>query len=106
MNTDIWVIENDQVMVEGEAITFSVNFVGATVVSSPDTRCYKNGSDYSSTALTGSSSASGSVMTCETVTAQSGDAGEVYVIVVSATVDGNTEMRKFKIRIAAPGDES
>jgi len=102
---DIWVVEKDQVMVEGEAITFSVNFVGATTISSPDTRCYKNGSDYSSTALSGSSSASGSVVTCETVTAQSGDAGEVYVVVVSATVDGNTEMRKFRIRIVAPGDE-
>ena len=102
---DVWVVEKDQVMVEGEAITFSVNFVGATTVASPDTKCYKNGSDYSSTALSGSSSASGSVVTCEVVTAQSGDAGEVYVMVVSATVDGNTEIRKFRIRIVAPGDE-
>jgi len=104
MNTDVWVVEKDQVMVEGEAITFSVNFIGATTISSPDTKCYKNGSDYSGTALSGSSSASGSVVTCEKVTAQSGDAGEVYVIVVSATVDGNTEIRKFLIRIVGPGD--
>ena len=102
---DIWVVEKDQVMVEGESITFSVNFVGATTISSPDTRCYKNGSDYSTTALSGSSSASGSVVTCEEVTAQAGDAGDTYVMVVSATVDGNTEMRKFRIRIVAPGDE-
>ena len=102
---DIWVVERDQVMVEGEAITFSVHFVGATTISSPDTKCYKNGSDYSTTALSGSSSASGSVVTCEQVTAQAGDAGGTYVMVVSGTVDGNTEMRKFRIRIVAPGDE-
>ena len=106
MTDDIWVVEKDQVMVEGESITFSVDFAGATTVSSPDTKCYKNGDDYSSTALSGSSSASGSVVMCETVTAQSGDGGNVYVMLVSASVDGNMEIRKFLIRIVAPGDES
>jgi len=102
---DIWVIERDQVMVEGESITFSVQFIGATTVSSPDTKCYKNGSDYSGTALSGSSSASGDTVTCETVTAQPGDGGSVYVVTVSALVDGNTEMRKFLVRVVSPEDE-
>ncbi|MBN2045437.1 MAG: hypothetical protein JW757_10490 [Anaerolineales bacterium] len=105
MSDDIWVVEKDQVMVEGEALTFSVQFIGATTVASPDTKCYKNGTDYSSTALSGSSSASGDTVTCETVTAQANDAGTVYVMVVSATVDGNTEIRKFLIRIVGPEDE-
>lgn len=42
---DVWVIEKDQVMVEGEVITFSVQFIGATTVSGPETKCYKNGAE-------------------------------------------------------------
>lgn len=105
MVEDIWVVEKDQVMVEGEAITFSVDFIGATTVTSPSSAVYKNGSDYSSTVQSGSDSASGSVVTLKTITAQSGDGGAAYVVVVGALVDGNTEKRKFLIRIAAAGDE-
>ena len=35
MNDAIWVVEKDQVMVEGEGITFSVDFIGAATVASP-----------------------------------------------------------------------
>jgi len=105
MNDGLWVVEKDQVMVEGEAITFSVDFIGATTVASPDTKCYLNGEDYSATALSGSASVSGSVVTCKTVTAQAGDGGSTYVMAVSATVNGNAEIRKFLIRVAGPADE-
>ena len=105
MTDDVWVIEKDQTMVEEEALTFSVQFLGATTVASPETKCYKNGSDYSATALSGSDSASGDTVTCKTVTAQADDAGSVYVIAVKVLVDGNTEMRKFLIRIVGPADE-
>lgn len=106
MNNDIWVVERDQVMVEGEAIAFSVEFIGATSVSSPSSKVYKNGADYSSTVQSGSDSASGPVVTLKTITAQANDGGSVYVVVVQATIDGNTEKRKFLIRVAAPEDES
>lgn len=92
-------------MVEGEELTFSVQFLGATMVASPETKCYKNGSDYSSTALSGSDSVSGDTVTCKKVTAQANDGGSVYVISVKATLDGNVEMRKFLIRIVGPEDE-
>ena len=104
--SDIWVIEKDQVMVEGEALTFSVQFIGAATVSSPETKCYRNGADYSSTALSGSDSASGDTVTCQTVTAQANDSGSVYVMRVKAVVDGNTEIRKFLIRVVGPENES
>ena len=70
MTDDIWVIEKDQTMVEGEALTFSVQFLGATTLASPETKCYRNGSDYSATALSGSDAVSGDTVTCKTVTAQ------------------------------------
>lgn len=93
-------------MVEMEALTFSVQFIGATTVSSPGTKCYRNGADYSSTALSGSDSASGDTVTCQTVTAQPNDDGSVYVIRVKAVVDGYTEMRKFLIRVVGPDTDS
>ena len=104
MSDDIWVIEKDQTMIEGEALTFSVQFLGATTVANPETKCYRNGADYSSTALSGSDSASGDTVTCKTVTAQANDGGSVYVMRVKAAVDGNTEMRKFLIRIVGESD--
>lgn len=104
-NNDVWVIERDQVMVEGETLTFSVQFIGATTVVSPETKCYKNGAEYAA-ALSGSDSASGDAVTCKTVTAQAHDGGAVYVMRVKALVDGNTEVRKFLIRITSPEDES
>ena len=105
MNEDIWVVEKDQVMIEGEAITFSVDFMGATAVTSPSSKVYKNGADISGTVQSGSDSVAGSLVTLRTITAQSGDGGSIYVVVVEAVVDGNTEKRKFLIRVVGPGDE-
>lgn len=102
MSNDIWVVEREQTMIEGEAIGFSVNFMGATTVSDPGSAVYKNGTDISGTVMSGSDSVSGSTVLLKTITAQVGDGGETYVVVVSATVDGNTEKRKFIIRIVDP----
>lgn len=102
--SEIWVVEKDQTMIEGEAITFSVDFIGASVVTSPSSKVYKNGADYSGTVQSGSDNASGSVVTLKTITAQANDGGAVYVVVVQATVDGNVEKRKFLIRVVSPGE--
>jgi len=104
MSDDIWVVEREQEMVEGEAITYSVKFLGATVVAAPASKVYKNGVDYSSTVQSGSDSVSGSTVTLKTITAQANDGGSVYVVVVQATVDGNIEKRKFIIRIVNPSE--
>jgi hypothetical protein len=86
-------------MVEGEAIAFSVDFLGATTVTSPTSKVYKNGADYSSTVQSGSDAVSRTVVTLKTITAQDNDGGAVYVVVVQAVVDGKTEKRKFLIRV-------
>jgi hypothetical protein len=105
MSDEIWVIEKDQVMVEGEAISYSIDFIGAATVGSPSSKVYKNGSDYSDTVLSGSDSVSGSAVTIKTITAQTGDGGSVYVVALTATVDGNIEIRKFIIRIVGADEE-
>lgn len=105
MQDDIWVVEKDQVMIEGEAIAFSVDFIGATTVTSPTSTVYKNGVDYSSTVQSGSDSVSGSVVSIKTITAQNGDGGAVYIVVVGASVDGNIQKRKFLIRVVGAGHE-
>ncbi|MCB2178543.1 hypothetical protein KQH61_03920 [bacterium] len=101
--SEIWVVEKDQTMIEGEALTFSVDFIGASVVTSPTSKIYKNGADYSGTVQSSVDSANGSVVTLKTITAQANDGGSVYVVVVQANVDGNVEKRKFLIRVVAPG---
>jgi hypothetical protein len=53
----------------------------------------------------GSDSVSGTVVTLKTITAQGGDGGSNYVVAVTANVDGNTEIRKFIIRVVRPEDE-
>ncbi|MEJ2759845.1 MAG: hypothetical protein P8046_15315 [Anaerolineales bacterium] len=103
--SEIWVVEKDQTMIEGESITFSVDFINASVVASPASKVYKNEADVSGTVQSGSDSASGSVVTLKTITAQADDGGSVYVVVVQASVDGNTEKRKFLIRVVAPEEE-
>ena len=105
MSDDIWVVEREQVMIEGEALAFSVAFVGTTTVSDPSSTVFKNGADISGTVQSGSDSVSGNVVKLKTITAQNGDGGSVYVVVVSAVVDGNTEKRKFIIRIANQTEE-
>lgn len=104
MENDVWVVEKDQVMVEEEAIAFTVKFLGASVITGPETKCYKGGTEYSAP-LSGSDSVSGRNVTCQTITAQADDKGKTYVIRVKATVDGNVEVRKFIILVVGPGDE-
>lgn len=106
LQNDIWVIERDQVMMEGEKITWAIRYIDADAISVPSSKVYKNGNDYSSTVQTGSDTVSGTVQYLKTIEAQANDGGSVYVVVASATVDGNTEKRKFLIRIVDPSDES
>lgn len=102
MTDEIWTVQREVAMLEGEAIAFSVAFVGATNVSSPASTVYKNGADYSGTVQSGSDSVSGQTVTLKMISAQAGDGGSVYVVVVQAVVDGNTEKRKFLIRVVDP----
>lgn len=105
-SSELWVIESPVDMISGETITFSVTFQGATSVTSPSATVYLNGTDYTSTAMpSGSHTASGNVATLKPLVAGANDGGEKYVVAVSATVDGNTELRKLMVNILKASDE-
>lgn len=106
MATELWIKENPISMIEGESIVFGVLYEGATSVSSSSVTIYKNGTDITSTAAPGSSSESGNVVTMPQITAGSSDGGDKYVLVISATVDGNTELRKCLINVLEASAES
>lgn len=84
-------------VVEGESITFSITYSGATAVSSVSAKVYRRTTDVTSSVMpSGSTSASGNVATLKPVTAMVG--GNDYVVAVTATVDGNTRIKKFTIK--------
>lgn len=103
----IWVLESPVTQVEGEAIAYSIEYLGATAVSSPTLVVYMNGTDVTTAVcISGdSNTASGTTVTMKKITAKSGDGGHRYIAVVSATVDGNTEIRKLEIYVMPASEE-
>ncbi len=99
------ILESPRSMTEGEIITFDVTWLGAASVSAQASKLSLDKEDYTSTAMSGSPSASGNVQTLEPITAQDGDGGKVYVVAIKATVDGNTEIRKLMIDIIEDDSE-
>ena len=93
----VWVRESPYYMTVGESLTFSYVWEGSgSAVSSSDTKVYLDSVDVSSTYLSGSSSQSGRTTTCE-VFAPTIEGK--FVLVISASVDGNTEIRKCLIYV-------
>ena len=93
---DNWAVESPWASVAGETVTFTVTFLGATAATSPVATVYQNKTDVTSTIMpSGSASASGNVVTLKPMTAMTG--GKRYVVSVSATVDGNTRVKKFMV---------
>ena len=105
--TNIWVIESPVTQAEGEAIAYSIDFIGANSVSSVTAVCYKDNTDYSSSVfLSGDSIViSNNVITLKKLTAVADDGGSKYVVAVKGTVDGNTEIRKLLINVVDPSAE-
>lgn len=104
VNDSIWVLESPIVMVAGESKTFTITYEDAAAVSSPSALAYKDGTDVTSTLFpAGSITASGVTVTLKPLTGLIG--GDVYVINVTATVDGSTVIKKIKIIAADPKDE-
>jgi hypothetical protein len=104
---EIWLIESPVVMVEGEVIAYSVDWLGANKVESPSITVYRNGSDYTSTCMvSGDSHAiSGNVLTMKRISAVANDGGSRYVVVIQCSVDNNTEIRKLLIQIVKAYEE-
>ena len=96
----LWVKESPIEMVVGETVTYSVTFEGITTCSSPSAKVYRNETDITSTAMpSGSASASGNVVTLKPLVALSADGDEIYIVAITATADGNTEIRKCEVYI-------
>ena len=101
-----WVVEEVEPAVEGATITYSITWLGASSISSPSSKVYMNGTDITSTVQpSGSASVSGNVQTLKPIAFQAGHGGNHYVVTCTCTVDGNTDIAKFKVKVLRPSDE-
>jgi len=105
---ETWLIESPVSMVEGEAIAFSVDWLGASKVEDPSTTVFKNGQDITETAMVSGDDyvISNNVVTLKKITAGSNDGGACYVVAIGCTVDNNAEIRKLLIRIVKANSEN
>lgn len=103
----VWVIESPLVMVEGEVIAFSLDWLGANVVQQPGAAVFRNGQDVSSSVMVSGDEhvLSHTVLTLKKITALPGDGGSNYVVAIQCTVDGNIEKRKLLIRVVKASSE-
>jgi len=101
---ETWVLEGPKVMREGETVTYSINWNGATTIATPGAVVYKNSSDVSAAVMpSGSHSVSGTMQTLKPVTIPAGYGGSTIVVEAFCTVDGNTEKRGLQIKCLKPG---
>jgi len=102
---DIWLNESPVSVVAGDTRTWTVTWEGAAAVSSPSAVAYQDAAPATSTVFpSGSITASGATVTLKPFVAPT-PGGEVYVVAITATVDGNTQVKKLKINVANPADE-
>lgn len=103
MENNIW--PSDRVlMTGGESISFACVFPGVTV-SSPSMKVFANKTNVTSTLCpAGSMSVSGNIVTTKPIVIPENPAPR-YVVEITATVDGNTEVRPFMIYTRANGEE-
>lgn len=100
------VVEEVEPVVEGATITYSLTWLGGSSLSSPSSTVYMNGTDITSTVQpSGSASVSGNVQTLKPIAFQSGHGGNYYVVNCTCTVDGNTDVAKFKVKVLRPSEE-
>jgi len=94
--SSIWCLQSPVTMVAGETRTFTMAYVGQATVSSPVATVYKGTSDGTTVCMpSGTASASGNVVTLKPMTGVVG--GETYIVAVTTTIGGNTDIRKFEV---------
>jgi hypothetical protein len=92
----LWVRQSPISVCEGDIKSYSVLFEGATAVSSPVMAMYAGTTDVTATLIPANApTASGNIVSCSPLVFPSNPRKE-YVLVVSCSVDGNTENRKVK----------
>ncbi len=110
MSEELWTIpgspSNPILAIEGESRTLAVKWTGGETVAVVAITCYKNESDYSTTAFpSGSTSVSGDTVTWKPLVITAGDGGEIYIIASKCTVDGDTLIVRTYIQILAVAEE-
>ena len=96
MTTDdtIWMTESPFRTCEGEILSFSVTFSGASSVTSPAMAVYSKSTDKTTTLVPSNApTASGNIVSLSPIQIPASPDKE-YVLCVTAVVDGNTEIRK------------
>ncbi len=106
MPTKLSIVESPIEMIEGEAITFLIDWEGASSITEAASVVYLESSEADITSAvmpTATGSDDGvSVQTLGELTAQADHGGNRYILIVTCTVDGNTEKRKLIINIIDP----
>ncbi|HRN50154.1 MAG TPA: hypothetical protein PLC52_04915 [Anaerolineales bacterium] len=104
----VWLIDSPVSMVAGEQIAYSVDWQGATSVSTAQATVYRNGADITSEAMDAGDAhiITGSVLTLKKLRALDVDGGASYVVMIAAVVDGNHERRKLRVQVVSPSAES
>ena len=112
MSSDVhWVKECQQgeydTVVEGETRTITVQYPWANASpSSVSAKVYKEGSDITSTVMpSGSTAVSGKTATLKPLVVSSGDGEMMYIVAVTATVDGDVLVRKIRLYVDSPSSE-
>lgn len=96
-----YVRESPITMIEGESAPFTLTIPGdSPAVSGPSQAVYNAETDVSSTCLSGSTSATGAVVTTKTVGTLKG--GETYILTMTQTVDGRVDIYLLEIRVLFP----
>ena len=104
---EVWVVESPLVMVEGEEIAFSLEWLGACQVEEPAAVVYRGGQDVTGEVMVSGDEhvVSGAVVTLKKITAGASDGGAKYVVAIRCRVDGNREIRKLLLHVVRAGSE-
>ena len=101
---DTWVIENPQDAIAGEILTFTLTVPYATTISSPDTFCWRDNTDVTtSVGLNGAASAAGNVLTAAAMTPTAVTRGR-YVVSFQFVNGSQTELKKLLLRVGKQED--
>ena len=106
MPDDMFVLEGVQYIREGEAQAPSILWPGFTAVSSGTSLAYKNGTDVSSSCLTGANSVSANVHNLKVFTPQSGWGGSWVILEGGIDVTGGSHLiSAIAYYVLKPGQE-
>lgn len=99
----IYVDQGTQYVSASDRPAYAIQIKGATTITAATTSIYKNGSDVTSTNMTGTSSISGTIINLPTCISLVG--GNTYIIACVFTADGVQAVRKIKVVVQKDGDE-